>query len=170
IAIERAIAAGAIPESIKIAEVETMPLQYVANQVRTLVKAVGDIDLHAKLDDAGELADEDFGEEQTEASKDLTRATKEEEKVDPSSYKPEIKVNKDGIAEWIISETDLDYLADGCYVLGCAGGGSPAASKIQLRNMLRDGHTMRVIEPSSLKEKDLIYWGGKSTPTSANTG
>ncbi|KAI8301310.1 hypothetical protein K4K59_001052 [Colletotrichum sp. SAR11_240] len=160
IAIERAIAAGAIPESIKIAEVETMPLQYVANQVRTLVKAVGDIDLHAKLDDAGELADEDFGEEQTEASKDLTRATKEEEKVDPSSYKPEIKVNKDGIAEWIISETDLDYLADGCYVLGCAGGGSPAASKIQLRNMLREGHTMRVIEPSSLKEKDLIYWGG----------
>ncbi|KAJ3955115.1 hypothetical protein N0V92_008383 [Colletotrichum tropicale] len=160
IAIERAIAAGAIPESIKIAEVETMPLQYVANQVRTLVKAVGDIDLHAKLDDAGELADEDFGEEQTEVSKDLTRATTEEEKIDPSSYKPEIKVNKDGIAEWIISETDLDYLADGCYVLGCAGGGSPAASKIQLRNMLRDGHTMRVIEPSSLKEKDLIYWGG----------
>ncbi|EQB56508.1 hydantoinase/oxoprolinase [Colletotrichum gloeosporioides Cg-14] len=160
IAIERAVAAGAIPESIKIAEVETMPLQYVANQVRTLVKAVGDIDLHAKLDDAGEPADEDFGEEQTEASKDLTRATKEEEKVDPASYKPDIKVNKDGIAEWIISETDLDYLADGCYVLGCAGGGSPAASKIQLRNMLRDGHTMRVIEPSSLKGKDLIYWGG----------
>ncbi|KAJ4998387.1 putative D-/L-hydantoinase subunit A [Colletotrichum sp. SAR 10_66] len=160
IAIERAIAAGAIPESIKIAEVETMPLQYVANQVRTLVKAVGDIDLHAKLDDAGELGDDDFGEEQTEASKDLTRATKEEEKVDPASYKPDIKVNKDGIAEWIISETDLDYLADGCYVLGCAGGGSPAASKIQLRNMLREGHTMRVIEPSSLKEKDLIYWGG----------
>ncbi|KAI8165053.1 putative D-/L-hydantoinase subunit A [Colletotrichum sp. SAR 10_71] len=160
IAIERAIAAGAIPESIKIAEVETMPLQYVANQVRTLVKAVGDIDLHAKLDDAGELGDDDFGEEQMEASKDLTRATKEEEKVDPASYKPDIKVNKDGIAEWIISETDLDYLADGCYVLGCAGGGSPAASKIQLRNMLREGHTMRVIEPSSLKEKDLIYWGG----------
>ncbi|KAK2754644.1 hydantoinase [Colletotrichum kahawae] len=160
IAIERAIAAGAIPESIKIAEVETMPLQYVANQVRTLVKAVGDIDLHAKLDDASELADEDFGEEQTEASKDLTRATKEEEKIDPASYKPEIKVNEDGIAQWIISETDLDYLADGCYVLGCAGGGSPAASKIQLRNMLREGHTMRVIEPSSLKEKDLIYWGG----------
>ncbi|KAI8192244.1 putative D-/L-hydantoinase subunit A [Colletotrichum sp. SAR 10_75] len=160
IAIERAIAGGAIPESIKIAEVETMPLQYVANQVRTLVKAVGDIDIHAKLDDAGELGDDDFGEEQTEASKDLTRATKEEEKVDPASYKPDIKVNKDGIAEWIISETDLDYLADGCYVLGCAGGGSPAASKIQLRNMLREGHTMRVVEPSSLKEKDLIYWGG----------
>ncbi|KAF5522403.1 putative D-/L-hydantoinase subunit A [Colletotrichum aenigma] len=160
IAIERAIAAGAIPESIKIAEIETMPLQYVANQVRTLVKAVGDIDLHAKLDDAGELGDDDFGQEQTEASKDLTRATKEEENVDPASYKPDIKVNKDGIAEWIISETDLDYLADGCYVLGCAGGGSPAASKIQLRNMLRDGHTMRVIESSSLKERDLIYWGG----------
>ncbi|KAF6810684.1 hydantoinase [Colletotrichum plurivorum] len=160
LAVERAIAAGAIPESIKIAEVETMPLQYVANQVRTLVKAVGDIDLHAKLDDAGELAEEDEGEEQTEVGKDFTRATEEEQKVDPAIYKPEVKINSAGVAEWNISETDLDYLADGCYVLGCAGGGSPAASRIQLRNMLRAGHTMRVIEPSALREKDVIYWGG----------
>ncbi|KAF6823625.1 hydantoinase [Colletotrichum musicola] len=160
LAVERAIAAGAIPESIKIAEVETMPLQYVVNQVRTLVKAVGDIDLHVKLDDAGELAEEDEGEEQTEVGKDFTRATEEEQKVDPATYKPEVKLNSEGVAEWNISETDLDYLADGCYVLGCAGGGSPAASRIQLRNMLRAGHTMRVIEPSALKEKDVIYWGG----------
>ncbi|KAK1687314.1 hydantoinase/oxoprolinase [Colletotrichum godetiae] len=159
-AIERAIAAGAIPESIEIAEIETMPLQYVANQIRTLVKAVGNIDLHAKLEEVVEENGEEDGEEQVEATKDLTRATVEEEKVDPAGYKPTVIRNTSGISEWHITETDLEYLADGCYVLGCAGGGSPAASKIQLRNMLRAGHKMRVIEPSSLKDSDVIYWGG----------
>ncbi|OHW99396.1 hydantoinase oxoprolinase [Colletotrichum incanum] len=160
-AIERAVAAGAIPESIKIAEIETMPLQYVANQIRTLVKAVGDIDLHAKLDDIVEGDEEGEDEDQAEATKDLTRATQEEVKVDPVSYKPTvIRSDASGVAEWHITETDLEYLADGCYVLGCAGGGSPAASKIQLRNMLRAGHKMRVVGASSLNDSDVIYWGG----------
>ncbi|KAK1961833.1 hydantoinase/oxoprolinase [Colletotrichum sublineola] len=162
-AVERAVAAGAIPESIKIAEIETMPLQYVANQIRTLVKAVGDIDLHAKLDDVvvGVGGSED-GEDEAlvEATKDLTRATHEEAKVDPVTYKPTVVRNAQAVAEWHITETDLQFLADGCYVLGCAGGGSPAASKIQLRNMLRAGHTMRVVSASSLKDSDVIYWGG----------
>ncbi|KAK2055681.1 hydantoinase/oxoprolinase [Colletotrichum caudatum] len=164
-AVERAVAAGAVPESIRIAEVETMPLQYVANQIRTLVKAVGDIDLHAKLDndeddDGGGSEEAEDEEEPAEAAKDLTRATHEETRTDPVTYRPTVVRNADAVAEWHITETDLEYLADGCYVLGCAGGGSPAASKIQLRNMLRAGHTMRVVGASSLKESDVIYWGG----------
>ncbi|WDK13196.1 hydantoinase/oxoprolinase [Colletotrichum graminicola] len=159
-AVERAVAAGAVPESIKIAEIETMPLQYVANQIRTLVKAVGDIDLRAKLDEVVGGSEDGEDEELVEATKDLTRATHEEKKVDPATYKPTVVRNAHAVAEWHITETDLEYLADGCYVLGCAGGGSPAASKIQLRNMLRAGHTMRVVDASSLKESDVIYWGG----------
>ncbi|KAK2042611.1 hydantoinase/oxoprolinase [Colletotrichum somersetense] len=159
-AVERAVAAGAVPESIKIAEIETMPLQYVANQIRTLVKAVGDIDLHAKLDDVVGGSEEAEDEEPAEVAKDLTRATHEETRTDPVTYRPTVVRNAHGVAEWHITETDLEYLADGCYVLGCAGGGSPAASKIQLRNMLRAGHTMRVVGASSLKESDVIYWGG----------
>ncbi|KAK1980094.1 hydantoinase/oxoprolinase [Colletotrichum cereale] len=162
-AVERAVAAGAIPESVKIAEIETMPLQYVANQIRTLVKAVGDVNLHAKLDDVvggSEDAEDAEDENQAEATKDLTRATREERKVDPVAYRPTVVRNADEVAEWHITETDLEYLADGCYVLGCAGGGSPAASKIQLRNMLRAGHTMRVVDASSLRDSDVIYWGG----------
>ncbi|KAK2035439.1 hydantoinase/oxoprolinase [Colletotrichum zoysiae] len=159
-AVERAVAAGAVPASIKIAEIETMPLQYVANQIRTLVKAVGDIDLHAKLDDVVGGSEEAEDEEPAEVAKDLTRATHEETRTDPVTYRPTVVRNAHGVAEWHITETDLEYLADGCYVLGCAGGGSPAASKIQLRNMLRAGHTMRVVGASSLKESDVIYWGG----------
>ncbi|TQN65061.1 putative D-/L-hydantoinase subunit A [Colletotrichum shisoi] len=169
-AVERAVAAGAVPESIKIAEIETMPLQYVSNQIRTLVKAVGDVDLHAKLEEAFEADDEEGegegegegeDEDHAEASKDLTRDAQDDEKVDPVAYKPTVvRDAASGVPEWHISETDLEYLADGCYVLGCAGGGSPAASKIQLRNMLREGYKMRVIGASSLRDDDVIYWGG----------
>lgn len=168
-AIERAVAAGAVPQSIKIAEIETMPLQYVSNQIRTLVKAVGDVDLHAKLEEAFEADEEGGGEDEdhAEASKDLTRDVQDDEKVDPVAYKPTVvRDAASGVPEWHISETDLEYLADGCYVLGCAGGGSPAASKIQLRNMLREGYKMRVIGASSLRDDDVIYWGGESFASS----
>ncbi|TPX12977.1 uncharacterized protein E0L32_006622 [Thyridium curvatum] len=160
VAIQRALEAGALKDSIRIAEIESMPLQYVANQVRTMVKAVGDVDLHAKVADVKADDGEDEDETETEVAKNMDAREEQEEEVDPRTYKPEIQINDKGTPEWIISPTDLDYLANGCYVLGCAGGGSPAASRIQLRGMLRDGHRIRVIDQSSLKDDDVIYWGG----------
>lgn len=41
-----------------------------------------------------------------------------------------------------------------------AGGGSPAASRIQLSDMLRAGHKMRVVDAACLKPDANIYWGG----------
>jgi hypothetical protein len=41
-AVQRATAAGAKPETITLAEVDTIPLQYVANQVRVIARAVGE--------------------------------------------------------------------------------------------------------------------------------
>ncbi len=163
LAIQRAIAAGAVESTIKIAEVETVPLQYLANQVRTIVKAVGDLDLLSRVSDADNVEEDQeeiaCGEIQ-EAVKDFSPRVLETEKVDPWTYRPTIEVNDRGIPEWIFSETDLDYLSDGCYVLGCGGGGSPAASRLQLRDMLRAGHRMRIIDQSSLRTEDVIYWGG----------
>lgn len=158
LAVKRAIEAGAVPESIIIAEVDTMPLQYVANQLRTIVKAVGELDIDmqpAQLDD-----ENDDGEEEIEAAKDFAVKVIDEPPVDPRTYKPRIERSQAGVLEWHICETDVKYLADGCYVLGCAGGGSPAASRLQLRDMLRAGHTMRVIDYTSLAEDANIYWGG----------
>lgn len=161
LAIQRAKDAGALESSIKIAEIETIPLQYVANRVRTVVRAVGDIDFTARLSEIELLGDSEEPEHEAETSKAVSSKVVAEEKVDPMTYRPEIVVSKEGVPEWFLSETDIDYLADGCYVLGCAGGGSPAASRIQLRDMLRAGYNIRIIEPSALKEKDTIYWGGK---------
>lgn len=161
LAIKRAIAAGAVENSVFIAEIETMPLQYVANQLRTIVKAVGelDIDMQTSLQEDETEEEEEVFEE--EVAKSHTQKVMDVTPVDPRTYRPTIVVDEaTGISEWYLTETDLGFLADGCYVLGCAGGGSPAASKIQLRDMLRSGHRIRVIDSSDLEEKANIYWGG----------
>lgn len=163
IAIQRAVDAGAIKESVIIAEIESYPVTYVANQLRTIVKAVGELDINmkpAQLEDDATIEDD----QELETAKDFAVKVVDEPPVDPRTYKPTVTKNKDtGIQEWHITETDINYLADGCYVLGCAGGGSPAASRIQLRDMLRSGHKMRVIDASALKDDANIYWGGQYT-------
>ena len=165
LAVRRAVEAGAIPDSIQIAEVESIPLQYVANQVRTIVKAVGDIDFHSEVSADGQLDDD--GEEDpevddsTEAGKNTAAKKSEGDRlIDPFTYTPAIRPNEVGTQEWHLSETDLSWLADGCYVLGCAGGGSPAPSFLQLRNMIRAGHGIRIVDQSALKDDAIIYWGG----------
>ncbi|PNP78653.1 hypothetical protein FNYG_07999 [Fusarium nygamai] len=161
-AVERAIQAGAIPESITMANVESIPLQYVSHQVRTIVKAVGDVDFKGYVSELELEAvdDDDEDSDEPEGQKNRAVKTTEDAPVDPFTYTPTIKVNSEGVPEWILNETDLAWLADGCYVLGCAGGGTPAPSFIQLRDIIRQGHTIRIIDQSCLKDDALIYWGG----------
>jgi DUF917 family protein len=160
IAVQRAIDAGAIKDSIMIAEVESLPVTYVANQLRTIVKAVDELDItlqsQTTMDD-----NESEVEHEEEGIKKVAPKTVEVPQIDPRTYVPSmIKNETTGNAEWILSETDIHFISNGCYVLGCAGGGSTAASRLQLREMIRQGHKMRVIDVSALKEDALIYWGG----------
>ncbi|KAH5571637.1 hypothetical protein HBI24_211350 [Parastagonospora nodorum] len=168
-AIERAIAAGAVRETIIIAELETYPISYVANQLRTIAKAIGELDVNLNVPQLDE-DDADDCEDEAETMKNFSVKVIDEPPVDPLTYKPTVtKSPESGVLEWHISETDINFLADGCYVLGCAGGGSPAASRIQLRDMLRAGHKMRVIDASSLPENASIYWGGHmGSPATSN--
>ena len=160
IAIQRAIDAGAIKESIMIAEVESLPVTYVANQLRTIVKAVGELDLTAQSQTTMDDTESEI-EQEEEGIKKAAPKTIEVPRVDPRTYVPSIVKNETtGNSEWILSETDIDFISNGCYVLGCAGGGSTAASRLQLRAMLRQGHKMRIIDSSALSKDALIYWGG----------
>ena len=162
LAIQRAIASGAVESSVFIAEIDTMPLQYVANQLRTIVKAVGDLDVDkVEVIEGNEGEEEEEVLEEVEEAKSHAQRVMDEPPTDPQIYVPTILPHEQtGVLEWHISETDLRYIADGCYVLGCAGGGSPAASVIQLRDMLRSGYTIRVVDHSALKDDANIYWGG----------
>jgi N-methylhydantoinase A/oxoprolinase/acetone carboxylase beta subunit len=117
IAIQRAIDAGAVKNSIVIAEIESLPVTYVANQLRTIVKAVGELDITRQSwtnleEDGPEIDHEDEG------IKDSTKKIAEEQPADPKTYVPSIANNETtGQPEWLISETDIDYISKGRYLV-----------------------------------------------------
>ncbi|PGH13369.1 hypothetical protein AJ80_06363 [Polytolypa hystricis UAMH7299] len=163
-AIEKAVAAGAVRETIYVAEVDTIPLQYVANQVRIIVRAVGELSPDGAPASKAEEAQEEDEEDDAiynEPVKGQAHAIEVIPPVDIASYRPKVVRNpKTGVPEWFLSETDAEWLSDGCYVLGCAGGGSPYSQFLRLRDQLRQGHTTRIIDSTSLPGDAVIYWGG----------
>ncbi|EFX06405.1 hydantoinase/oxoprolinase [Grosmannia clavigera kw1407] len=167
-AIERAVALGARPESIYIADVDVIPLQYVANQVRVIVRAVGELSLEG-IEGVARVEQVEDEENETEVGQEADKVVLDmvedeittETASDPLTYCPTVRKNpSSGIQEWLISETDLVWLADGCYVLGCAGGGTPFSDALRIRDQLRAGHCIRVIDASSLRDDAVVYWGG----------
>jgi DUF917 family protein len=163
-AIDRAVAAGAKPETVVLAEVDAMPLQYVANQVRVIARAVGEFSPAASDSNAAptnfDTEDEEVYAEET-AKISLSEMNDLAPDIDVDTYRPKVVNNiETGHPEWLVSETDVGWMANGCYVLGCAGGGSPFSEYIKLRDILRAGHTIRIIDSSAMKDADLVYWGG----------
>ncbi|KAL2786144.1 hypothetical protein BJX66DRAFT_347021 [Aspergillus keveii] len=171
-AIEKAVSAGALRETVYIARVDVMPIPYLDNQIRSVVTAIGELDITRRPD--GHLQeleeDNDVGDTHPTVPSSnpipiqdtLAGPILSEEKQDHSAYRPKVLVNPvTQIPEWHISTTDLEYIADGCYLLGCGGGGNPEPGKLQLRDMLSAGHTVRIIDAQSLNPADVIYWGGR---------
>jgi hypothetical protein len=107
----------------------------------------------------------EFGRKNLEASEVVRNHEPEEptriSQVDIEAYKPKI-VNR----EWIVSETDLDWITTGCYILGTGGGGSPYGHMLRLREIMRQGGVVRIISPDDLNDDDLVACGGgKGSPT-----
>jgi len=81
--------------------------------------------------------------------------------VDILTYKPIVKERV-----WYVSETDLEWITIGCYILGTGGGGSPYSSMLRMRSILRAGGVVKVINPYDLKDDDLVgCGGGAGSPT-----
>ncbi|XPS93567.1 hypothetical protein M3J09_002912 [Ascochyta lentis] len=169
---QRAIDAGAQAESVEIVEVESLPLQYVANKTRFIVRAAGDFDFSrahdfvdldvTKAGDDVATVTEDAQDAVAPAStKDTTDEDDTTGEVDIVAYRPKI-INR----EWWISETDLDWITIGCYILGTGGGGSPYSTMLRVRGILRAGGTIKVISPDDLKDEDRVgCGGGAGSPT-----
>lgn len=174
-ATDKVVANGALRESVIIAEMETFPLQYIANKSRIIIKAVGDFDYsRTDFEEVSATADvkvdgfADDGnhiEQKTvngENSKDLPSTSRSLvlTKEDVMSYKPSV-INR----QWLLSETDLEFITIGCYILGTGGGGSPYQHFLRLRELLRGGAKVRVISPQDLNDDDIIACGGgKGSP------
>ncbi|KAI6148587.1 hydantoinase [Pisolithus tinctorius] len=151
-AIERAIFAGADLQRVAIIESEIIPIAYTSGRCRFYVKAAGEWDGSSTQThlDACESKDEsticplspgtdlpDHGEHINAPYHPLAVPNE----LDISSYVPNVQDN-----QWLLSETDLEWIADGCYVLGCGGGGSPLHTFLELREMVRTGSLIRVVD------------------------
>jgi N-methylhydantoinase A/oxoprolinase/acetone carboxylase beta subunit len=168
----KTIEAGALEESVEIVEVEDLPLQYVANRTRFMVRAAGDFDFSRANDFTGlNVAKDEDGtataleSTETTIAAPLTEDTSTEDDaapdVDIEAYEPKV-INR----EWWISETDLDWIAIGCYILGTGGGGSPYSTMLRVRSILRSGGTVRVVSPHDLNDDDRVgSGGGAGSPT-----
>ena len=156
-AIEKAVLAGAEPSTVTVVEIDTIPVTYVAGQIRIVVKAVGDLSV-AFVAKVQSQTDEEAAVTVEETLKaDASDTVNEVARLDFDTYKPRVVRNAKGVPEWWVSETDLEWIRDGCYILGCAGGGSPKSEYLKLRDQLRAGHHVRVIDNSSLDKDAVIY-------------
>lgn len=171
-AIDTAVANGALRYTVTIAEMDSYPLQYIANKSRIIIKAVGDFD-YSRTDFETELpaADGNVNKSWLESEK---YSTKIDECAEAATTEKSILFTKAYIADykpkvvdrlWLLSETDLEFITIGCYILGTGGGGNPYQHFLRLREMHRAGAILRVISPHDLKDDDLVACGGaKGSP------
>jgi hypothetical protein len=73
-----------------------------------------------------------------------------------TAYKPTITSKR----EWILSELDVEWLATGCYILGCGGGGNPQHVFLALRNLIREGYNVKVVDLEDMTDTGSCLWGG----------
>ncbi|KAI4844819.1 DUF917-domain-containing protein [Aureobasidium sp. EXF-8846] len=187
-AIQRAVESGAAKETVKIVEVETLPLpvsttwddteyrinrtmQYIANKSRFIVRAAGEFD-YSRANEMKAATEEvlsgdndmDVYEKsgsKPQKSSDSNKSRDTVEPVDIAAYRPKVT---DRV--WYVSETDLEWMSIGCYILGTGGGGSPYSHMLRMRSILRDGGVIRVINPHDLKDDDQVgCGGGAGSPT-----
>ncbi|RYP13481.1 hypothetical protein DL767_010701 [Monosporascus sp. MG133] len=167
-AVEKTVIAGASRDSVKVVEIETLPLAYITNKTRFIVRAAGDFDF-SRTDLSGFLMEEtSFGAElqMEEYERSGARATKEARyesrgDVDMDAYRPTVKNRV-----WYISETDIDWVAIGCYILGTGGGGSPYSDMMRLKQMLRNGAVVRVVNLYDIPDDAAVGCGcGVGSPT-----
>ncbi|MCO9147409.1 DUF917 domain-containing protein, partial [Salmonella enterica subsp. enterica serovar Mbandaka] len=63
--------------------------------------------------------------------------------------------------QWIISPTDLKFIAQGCKVLGCGGGGDPYQEYLKVSAVVRKSPgSVKVVSPSYLADDALVGWTG----------
>ncbi|KAI2900084.1 hypothetical protein CBS63078_7073 [Aspergillus niger] len=156
-ATEKAIGNGARPDTVQVAEVTMLPIQYVEAKARIVVRAVGQLDVVAKssAEKPVPIPDEEVQDTAT-INSPLDTPSSAAPQPDLQSYRPEIRDK-----QWIISPTDLDFITRGCKILGCGGGGDPYQEYLKAKAYLHDHPgTVRIISPDTLPDDALVGWTG----------
>ncbi|KAM6518928.1 hypothetical protein FSOLCH5_007693 [Fusarium solani] len=162
-AIEAAIEAGADRDTVKIVSLENLPLEYSAvKATRLIIKAAGMLRVGALLQATTEEPNGVFepttnGHKPEVEQKSDDYATSASASIKISDYKPEVL--SDGT--WLVSEADCEFLATGCSVVACGGGGPGYNCYLAARAALRQGKQMRVVDISTMPDDTLVF--GTST-------
>ncbi|KAK9776187.1 putative Hydantoinase A/oxoprolinase domain-containing protein [Seiridium cardinale] len=165
VAIDAAVAKGALREDVAILEINKMPLQYTNNSaMRIQVKAAGKLaipETSTRPSPAATHVDPKEVEEQAEPPKNydlktFATAAKSCLDIDIESYRPEVE---DGV--WYISEADLEMIATGCGILGTGGGGPTHYEHLKSLHSLRtnERRKMRVIPMESVSDDGIFCFG-----------
>jgi DUF917 family protein len=163
-AVQRAIANGADPGSTVVVESEAIPIAYTTGRCRFYVKAAGEW-----TGTAVQADDSDAEEEQRtwDAQTPVIPATAANGKLalpvaDPVLTAANILAYRPSVTrgEWSLSELDLEWIATGCYILGTGGGGNPATTMLAVRELVRSGARVRVVDIDALGADKSVCWGG----------
>lgn len=165
-AIERAIAAGADPQCVTVVESKAIPIAYTTGRCRFYVKAAGEwsgIPISDPIQPSDDDGDDESSEPRSSSGKEeasnsvhrITPCPSLDAAEDVLGYVPHVRGQ-----QWFLSQIDLAWIADGCYVLGCGGGGSPLHTFLELREMVRAGAAVRVVDRAALPPDALVGWGG----------
>lgn len=150
------VSEGAVESSVQIVDLSYDPVPYVDRTYTFQIKVVGDIDydkiataIHKLENVDAEILQEEKEEQEKAAAVYKNSSFDDDDAIhadsrsfDYEAYKPYVNEKR----EWIISETDLEFIRIGTYILGCGGGGTPYPIFLEMRNMLRNGAIVRVID------------------------
>ncbi|GAD97362.1 hydantoinase [Paecilomyces variotii No. 5] len=165
-AISKAVSRGAIETAIRIIEEEVTGIAYIDGKCRIVVKVVGPIDYSKFGSDAQEEGAEEIKQSDTKAHEEakdhkLDDGVVDEKEINIETYKPFVDENR----VWHLGETDLGFIAAGCYILGTGGGGSPYTGYLQTRQLLRMGETITIVDAADFRDEALLVpLGGLGSP------
>ncbi|OCF31991.1 hydantoinase [Kwoniella heveanensis BCC8398] len=176
-AIDKAIAAGADPERTVVVESQAIPIAYTTGRCRFYVKAAGDWTGAAKsvveetMEDAAGPSARSWD---TTSHVVPARPANIDQEIpatdlaitadDILGYKPQVQQG-----EWQLSELDIEWIATGCYILGTGGGGNPHGIYLAIRELMRKGSIVRVVDINTLdQDKVVMYGGGIGSPEVAS--
>ncbi|KAL0935436.1 hydantoinase [Colletotrichum truncatum] len=157
-AIANAVAKGGDSSSVTVLHEEVAGVPYVENQTSIKIEVALPADHNrvysemTKTAAPDQLVNEEMFEEIKKHEAADVNDEDDDEGVDLKNYRPQIEAN--GL--WTLSETDLRFLSIGCYILGCGGGGSPYAPYLQLKQLLTEGETMKIIRIEDLKDDEMM--------------
>ncbi|KAI1611072.1 beta subunit of N-methylhydantoinase A/acetone carboxylase [Exophiala viscosa] len=148
---------GAQPSSIKVVEMDIIPINYVNNNVvRGVARAVGELGHQPVKHVFTKRSPQEKGSAR-KISDSWTQITTEPRtnvmEMDLDGYVPSVSKTS---GEWYISEVDLAFISEGVGIYGTGGGGPVYSIYMNALNVLRrlPAGRMRVIEPDNVPLQD----------------